>query len=95
MAVDRALLVDVLPASQQEVANAWGARMVQIGSIVGYWMCVNENASCCPFSLTKSSSLRVEEALICRICSLGWAVLRFRCYQRSRSYRLSFRTPLQ
>lgn len=40
MAVDRALLVDVLPASEQELANAWASRMVQFGSIAGYWMCV-------------------------------------------------------
>lgn len=41
MAVDRALLVDVLPASEQELANAWASRMVQFGSIAGYWMFVS------------------------------------------------------
>lgn len=40
MAVDRALLVDVLPADEQELANAWASRMVQFGSIAGYWMWV-------------------------------------------------------
>lgn len=38
MAVDRALLVDVLPAAKQERANAWASRMIQVGSIAGYWM---------------------------------------------------------
>ncbi|KAF8317479.1 hypothetical protein DL93DRAFT_2134431 [Clavulina sp. PMI_390] len=38
MAVDRALLVDVLPANEQDLANAWAARVVQVASIVGYWI---------------------------------------------------------
>jgi len=38
MAVDRALLVDVLGPELQERANAWGSLAVQIGQVVGFWM---------------------------------------------------------
>jgi solute carrier family 45 protein 1/2/4 len=37
-AVDRALLVDTLPPSQQASANAWAARMLGVGSVVGFFM---------------------------------------------------------
>ncbi|CAD6566115.1 MAG: hypothetical protein CYPHOPRED_000358 [Cyphobasidiales sp. Tagirdzhanova-0007] len=38
MAADRALIVDVLPVSQQEEANAWAARLAGAGSILGFWV---------------------------------------------------------
>ncbi len=38
MAVDRALLVDTLPASQQPAANAWAAAMFSLGSVIGFFM---------------------------------------------------------
>jgi solute carrier family 45 protein 1/2/4 len=38
MAVDRALLVDMLPSSKQALANAWAARMSGIGSVVGFFV---------------------------------------------------------
>ncbi|KAF9037392.1 MFS general substrate transporter [Hymenopellis radicata] len=38
MAVDRALLVDVLPSSDQPAANAWAARMMSIGSVAGFYV---------------------------------------------------------
>lgn len=37
-AVDRALLVDTLPASRQASGNAWAARMGGIGSVAGFYM---------------------------------------------------------
>ncbi|KAJ3934206.1 MAG: hypothetical protein NXY57DRAFT_890642 [Lentinula lateritia] len=37
MAVDRALLVDVLPSILQPSGNAWAARMGGFGSVVGYF----------------------------------------------------------
>lgn len=37
-AVDRALIVDTIPASHQPDANAWAARMLGIGSVVGFFM---------------------------------------------------------
>ncbi|KAJ3893640.1 major facilitator superfamily domain-containing protein [Lentinula edodes] len=37
MAVDRALLVDVLPSTLQPSGNAWAARMGGFGSVVGYF----------------------------------------------------------
>lgn len=40
MAVDRALLVDVLRPDQQDSANAWASLMVSVGQVVGYWTCV-------------------------------------------------------
>lgn len=43
MAVDRALLVDVLGPDEQDHANAWAARMVQFGQIGGYWMYVDSS----------------------------------------------------
>jgi solute carrier family 45 protein 1/2/4 len=38
MAVDRALLVDLVPTSDQANANAWGARMLGIGSVLGFFL---------------------------------------------------------
>jgi solute carrier family 45, member 1/2/4 len=38
MAVDRALLVDMVPPSKQALANAWAARMGGIGSVVGFFV---------------------------------------------------------
>ncbi|TEB23029.1 MFS general substrate transporter [Coprinellus micaceus] len=37
-AVDRALLVDTLPPSDQASGNAWAARMLGIGSVVGFFV---------------------------------------------------------
>lgn len=39
-AADRALLVDLLPPSGQEVGNAWAGRMFGLGSVAGFFMCV-------------------------------------------------------
>jgi solute carrier family 45 protein 1/2/4 len=41
MAVDRALMVDVLPSSEQPSGTAWAARMVFIGAIAGFYMYVS------------------------------------------------------
>ena len=38
--MDRALLVDVLSVSEQEVGNAWAGRMFGLGSVFGFFMCV-------------------------------------------------------
>ncbi|KAI0088334.1 major facilitator superfamily domain-containing protein [Irpex rosettiformis] len=37
-AVDRALLVDTLPPSEQPDGNAWAARMLGVGSVAGYFI---------------------------------------------------------
>ena len=37
-AVDRALLVDTLPSSSQAAGNAWAARMLGVGSVVGFFV---------------------------------------------------------
>ncbi|KAI0644153.1 hypothetical protein C8Q79DRAFT_1021988 [Trametes meyenii] len=37
-AIDRALIVDTLPPSDQADANAWAAHMLGIGSVAGYFM---------------------------------------------------------
>ncbi|KAG8819218.1 hypothetical protein FRC17_010548 [Serendipita sp. 399] len=37
-AVDRALLVDILPTGQQERGQAWAGRMLSVGSVVGFWV---------------------------------------------------------
>ncbi|KAE9392071.1 hypothetical protein BT96DRAFT_288398 [Gymnopus androsaceus JB14] len=37
MAVDRALLVDILPATLQPSGNAWAAQMAGFGSVIGYF----------------------------------------------------------
>lgn len=39
-AADRALLVDILPPSQQEVGNAWAGRMFGLGSVAGFFVYV-------------------------------------------------------
>ncbi|KZO99261.1 hypothetical protein CALVIDRAFT_477540 [Calocera viscosa TUFC12733] len=36
-AMDRALLVDTLPASEQELGNAWAARMMGLGGVLGFF----------------------------------------------------------
>ncbi|KAG5644844.1 hypothetical protein DXG03_007572 [Asterophora parasitica] len=38
MAVDRALLVDTLPPSDQASGNAWAARMLGLGAVVGFFV---------------------------------------------------------
>ena len=40
MAADRALLVDVLPTSDQPLGNAWAAGMFGVGSVMGFWLYV-------------------------------------------------------
>lgn len=37
-AMDRSLLVDVIPPAQQEQANAWASRMFGFGAVFGYWV---------------------------------------------------------
>lgn len=37
MACCRALIVDVAPSSQQDLANAWAGRMVGFGNVIGYY----------------------------------------------------------
>lgn len=37
-ASSRALIVDVVPTDQQQIANAWAARMIGIFNLVGFWM---------------------------------------------------------
>ncbi|KAK4055714.1 hypothetical protein OIV83_000260 [Microbotryomycetes sp. JL201] len=36
--MDRALLVDVVPPSQQPAANAWASRLMGLGAVFGFWM---------------------------------------------------------
>lgn len=38
MGLDRTLIVDTLPASEQPDGNSWAARMVAIGSVAGFYM---------------------------------------------------------
>jgi solute carrier family 45 protein 1/2/4 len=40
MACSRAILVDTLPKSEQELGNAWAGRMSGLGSIAGFFMSV-------------------------------------------------------
>ncbi|KAG8215937.1 major facilitator superfamily domain-containing protein [Butyriboletus roseoflavus] len=37
-ALDRALLVDILPATKQPAGNAWAARMLAVGSVAGFFV---------------------------------------------------------
>jgi hypothetical protein len=41
MAVDRALMVDTLPAFEQPSGTAWAARMLAIGSVAGFFVCIS------------------------------------------------------
>ena len=38
MTVDRALLVDTIPSSEQALGNAWAARMLGMGNVIGFFM---------------------------------------------------------
>lgn len=49
MAVDRALLVDTLAASQQPAANAWAAAMFSLGSVIGFFIGNLDLPSLLPF----------------------------------------------
>jgi solute carrier family 45 protein 1/2/4 len=40
MVMDRALIVDILPISEQANANAWGGLMHGIGRVAGFLVCV-------------------------------------------------------
>ncbi|KAF9495214.1 MFS general substrate transporter [Pleurotus eryngii] len=48
-AVDRALLVDTLPSIEQPAGNAWAARMLGIGSVVGFFVGNIDLPSILPF----------------------------------------------
>ncbi|KAJ8507140.1 hypothetical protein ONZ45_g10460 [Pleurotus djamor] len=48
-AVDRALLVDTLPSEDQAAANAWAARMMGVGSVVGFFVGNVDLPSLLPF----------------------------------------------
>ncbi|BGP15080.1 hypothetical protein JCM10213_002775 [Rhodosporidiobolus nylandii] len=37
-AMDRSLLIDVIPPAQQPAANAWAGRMFGFGAVFGYWI---------------------------------------------------------
>lgn len=37
-ASSRALIVDVVPTDQQQLANAWAARMIGIFNLIGFWL---------------------------------------------------------
>lgn len=37
-ASSRALIVDVVPTEQQQIANAWAARMIGIFNLIGFWI---------------------------------------------------------
>lgn len=37
-ASSRALIVDVVPTDQQQIANAWAARMIGIFNLIGFWI---------------------------------------------------------
>lgn len=37
-ASSRALIVDVVPTNQQQIANAWAARMIGIFNLLGFWI---------------------------------------------------------
>jgi solute carrier family 45 protein 1/2/4 len=41
MAIDRALIVDTLPAAEQVGGNAWATYMVVVGGVVGLYMCAS------------------------------------------------------
>ncbi|KAI0665836.1 hypothetical protein C8Q78DRAFT_1072817 [Trametes maxima] len=48
-AVDRALIVDTLPPSDQADANAWAARMLGVGSVAGYFIGNVDKTAVFPF----------------------------------------------
>ncbi|ODV83297.1 hypothetical protein CANARDRAFT_203433 [[Candida] arabinofermentans NRRL YB-2248] len=45
----RALIVDVVPTDQQQIANAWAARMIGIFNILGFWIGTLNLKSLLPF----------------------------------------------
>ena len=44
-AVDRALVVDVLPTGLQPAGNAWAATMLGVGSVFGFFVFVSFNTA--------------------------------------------------
>ncbi|KIK58055.1 hypothetical protein GYMLUDRAFT_705185 [Collybiopsis luxurians FD-317 M1] len=65
MAVDRALLVDILPSTLQPAGNAWAARMGVFGNVVGYFAGNLDLPSILPiFGHTELQILSVVTSLI-------------------------------
>ncbi|KXN89417.1 General alpha-glucoside permease [Leucoagaricus sp. SymC.cos] len=76
MAVDRALLVDTLPSSQQPQGNAWAARMMATGAIVGFFVGNVDLTRRFPFlGKTQLQVLSVVASLVLLWCHLITAVL--------------------
>ncbi|KAL4247774.1 MFS transporter superfamily protein [Abortiporus biennis] len=67
-AVDRALLVDVLPTSKQPDGNAWAARMLGIGSVAGYFVGNLDMTKILPFlGNTEIEVLAVERVVVATV----------------------------
>ncbi|KAF9553769.1 MFS general substrate transporter [Agrocybe pediades] len=64
-AVDRALLVDTLPPTEQAAGNAWAARMLGVGSVVGFFVGNIDLPQFLPFlGNTQLQVLSVEKILL-------------------------------
>jgi hypothetical protein len=68
MASCRALIVDVVPPSQQQAANAFASFLLGCGNITGYFTCNLNMVSLLPFMETQMKSLCYIASLILLIC---------------------------
>lgn len=72
-ASSRALIVDVVPTEQQQIANAWAARMIGIFNLIGFWIGTLNLKKLFPF--LGSSQFKILATLVALIMS----VLTFYC----------------
>ncbi|GLB40043.1 putative MFS/sugar transport protein [Lyophyllum shimeji] len=73
MAMDRALLVDTLPPSSQAAGNAWAARMLGIGAVVGFFVGTVPLPRMFPFLGT--TQLQVLSVIVSILLFAGHAVM--------------------
>ncbi|KAG5653717.1 hypothetical protein H0H81_011122 [Sphagnurus paluster] len=75
MAMDRALLVDTLPPSAQADGNAWAARMLGVGAVVGFFVGTIPLTSMFPFLGT--TQLQVLSVIVSLLLLGGHLIMIF------------------
>ncbi|KAG7824788.1 hypothetical protein KL909_002010 [Ogataea angusta] len=85
----RALIVDVVPSAQQQIANAWAARMIGAFNIVGFWIGTWDLAALFPW--LGGSQFKVLSWLVATIMLVLTAFSCWAIKERSPRYDLAIR----
>lgn len=67
----RALIMDIPPLEQQSYGNAWGARMIHLGNLVGYFMGFIDLTSALPWLGTHQVQILCVVACIILVLAVG------------------------